>query len=106
MRSLFIGAAALLATSAHAQVAETLSRRIEPNAIDRSLSQQPSTSLDSHAEADRRRAEQAARDAAARRTSPLTSTIVDGPRGVQRAGSGLAPPTPPAAPPLPSLPQR
>jgi hypothetical protein len=105
MRSAFISVAALLATSAQAQVADSLSRRIPPNAIDRSLSQTPPTSLNGQVEADRERPQQAAREAAARRVPPPTSTLVDGPTGVQRSGSGFSPPSPTTAPPPPPLPQ-
>lgn len=97
MRSAILIAAALTVGSpAAAQLADRRSRGVEPNAIDRALG----TDRTGAAAADRRRAQEAARDAAARRTPPPTSTLVDGPNGVQRLGSGV---TPPAAPPA-SLP--
>jgi hypothetical protein len=105
MRFALISVAALLASPVQAQVADSLSRRIQPNAIDRSLSQSPSRNLNGQAEADRQRAQQAARDTAARRVPPPTSTLVDGPAGVQRSGSGFSPPSPATAPPPPPLPQ-
>jgi hypothetical protein len=105
LRLLSIATAALFATTAQAQLADSLSRRIQPNAIDRSLADSPTTSLGAQADADRQRSEQAARDAAARRGPPPTSTMVDGPAGVQRAGSGIAPPSPAAAPLPPLIPQ-
>ncbi|OWK30080.1 hypothetical protein [Sphingomonas dokdonensis] len=102
MRSAILIAAALTVGSpAAAQLADRLSRGVEPNAIDRALgSDRGGAAASDAAAADRRRAQEAARDAAARRTPPPTSTLVDGPNGVQRLGGGV---TPPAAPPA-SLP--
>jgi hypothetical protein len=105
--TMLLATCGLLATSAQAQVAEELSRKIQPNAIDRSIAQspRPSSSLDNQAAADRLRAQQDARDAAARRALPSSSTTVDGPGGVQRLGSGVASPAPATAPPPPPPPQ-
>lgn len=104
---LFLPIAALVvAAPASAQVADQMSRRIEPNAIDRSLTQaMPSTDLAAQAEADRRRSEQATRDSAARLGPLPNSTMSDGPLGPQRAGGGapaLTPSTPPALPTVPN----
>lgn len=99
--------AIVLAGGAQAQVADRLSRGITPNAIDRSLSQSPaprSADIGAAAERDRQRAEQAAREAADRRGLPASSTLADGPGGVQRLGTGAATPAAPAALPTPPQP--
>lgn len=100
--------ASLAAAPASAQTADQMSRRITPNAIDRSLAQpSPSRDLAEQAEADRRRSEQAARDAAARLGPLPNSTMSDGPLGPQRAGSGAPAPSPAMPPPPPlSTPNR
>lgn len=104
MRHLLIGAALIGATPATAQVADSLSRRIEPNAIDRSLSQpSANSSIGAQIEADRQRAEQAARDAASLRGPLPNSTMTDGPAGVQRTGSSITPASPAAPPPPPPI---
>lgn len=89
----FIVAMLMLTTTANAQVADRLSRGLEPNAIDRSL-RPPVTSASANAleQAERRRAQQAARDAAAQLGPPPGSTMIDGPAGVQRTGSGTSSP--------------
>lgn len=100
--------AIVLAGSAQAQLVDSLSRGAEPNAITRALDSDnrlgtpaPNSATDA-ARADRLRAEQAARDAASRRAPPATSTLVDGPAGVQRLGAGaLSPNVSPPAPPVP-----
>lgn len=111
--AILIASVAFVSANATAQVADRLSRGTERNAIDRALNADasltsaraaPTYRQSSDAEADRLRAEQAARDAAARRAPPSTSTLIDGPGGVQRLGSGAPPanaPQPPYAPPLP-----
>jgi len=105
--AILVTIAALVSGNAAAQVADRLSRTMEPNAVDRALSSSTATRSQSQAasqaEADRLRAEQAARDAAARRAPPSTSTLIDGPAGVQRVGSGVAPS--PSAPPTAVIPQ-
>lgn len=111
--ALLVASAFLGASTAEAQLVDRLSRGAEPNAITRALDAdtRPDTRLGAPvqngaadaARADRLRAEQAARDAAARRAPPPTSTLTDGPSGVQRLGSGATSPNPP--PPAPALPQ-
>ncbi|MCD2317491.1 hypothetical protein LQ954_15185 [Sphingomonas sp. IC-11] len=100
--AVLVAVAAFVSGNAAAQVADRLSRGMEPNAIARSLSSggamRSQSQSASPAEVDRLRAEQAARDAAARRAPPTTSTLIDGPAGVQRLGSGAAP-APSASPP-------
>ncbi|WBH15705.1 hypothetical protein [Sphingomonas radiodurans] len=95
---IMLAACATVTTAAQAQTADSMSRRIEPNAIDRSIARTPlpAPDLGTQAEADRTRADQAARDASARRGVPSSSTITDGPAGVQRLGSGIAVPAPTA----------
>ena len=110
MRRIAIIVAILAAAPASAQVADQMSRQITPNAIDRSLSQpSPSRDLAAQAEADRRRSEQAARDAATRMGPLPNSTMSDGPLGPQRAGSSapaISPAAPPPLPPSPATPNR
>lgn len=99
MRLSILIAATLFANgAASAQLADRLSRGVEPNAIDHALGNRPGAAAADAAAADRRRAQDAARDAAARRTPPPTSTLVDGPNGVQRTGAGVTPPASPAPP--------
>lgn len=98
--AIMAAAVALGGTSASAQVADRLSRGMEPNAIDRALQTDRPAQAGVQAETDRLRAEQAAREAAARRVPPASSTLVDGQTGVQRLGSGASPASPP--PPTPS----
>ncbi|SEJ57791.1 hypothetical protein SAMN05428950_10276 [Sphingomonas sp. OV641] len=98
--AIMAAAVALSGTSASAQVADRLSRGMEPNAIDRALQTARPAQAGVQAETDRLRAEQAAREAAARRVPPPSSTMVDGPAGVQRLGSGASPASSP--PPTPS----
>lgn len=91
--AILITAAVMVSSPATAQLADRLSRGVEPNAIDRALgTDRTGAAASDAAAADRRRAQEAARDAAARRTPPPTSTLVDGPNGVQRLGSGVTPP--------------
>lgn len=104
--AIVVAALAFGGTSASAQVADRLSRGMEPNAIDRALQADRPAQAGAEAETDRRRAEQAAREAAARRAPPASSTMVDGPAGVQRLGSGASPAAAPApAPPPAAVPQ-
>jgi hypothetical protein len=92
--------AACIGPPASAQLADSLSRRLEPNALDRAVPPPPSSSAtrDSLAQAERQRAERQARTLA---PLPPSSALNDGPSGVQRIGSGSVPPEPPAAPPPP-----
>lgn len=97
--SILIAATLFAGSAASAQLSDRLSRGLEPNAIDRALgADRPGAAAADAAAADHRRAQDTARDAAARRTPPPTSTLVDGPNGVQRTGAGVTPLAPPAPP--------
>lgn len=93
---------ALGGAPASAQLADTLSRRLEPNALDRAVPPRPirSATHDSLFQAERQRAEQQARAATGAHLPP-SSTLNDGPAGVQRVGSGVAAPPTPLTPPPP-----
>ena len=93
---------AFIGAPASAQLADSLSRRLEPNALDRAVPPPPSSfaTRDSLSQEERERAEQQGRDAA-RASLPPASTLNDGPAGVQRIGSGVASPPAPSAQPLP-----